>query len=197
MLSAKPWTWDAVIRLILGAIVCLCLGSVVVSMWRYAGPGGRSQWIFMALAGTGLVLLLISLIILIRQWAQEDLVHLLLILLACLLGGLAFVGWAQKIASLPNEASSGEQMVVAEAVVLLVFIGFLRARRIKWSELFGINNNRKQAILAGLALACIFLPVAEGLQWGSYHLITGLRLEPQEQEAVRALRVTNTWTNRF
>jgi membrane protease YdiL (CAAX protease family) len=197
MLSAKPWTWDAIARLLLGAFVCLCLGSIVVSVLHYGGPSGRKHLVFLALAGVGFVLLIISLILLIRQWPNEDLFRPVLILLACLSGGLSFAGWAQKIASLPEEGTSGEQMVVAEAAVLFFFIGFLRIRRVKWSDAFGINNNRKHAILAGIALACIFLPVAEGLQWGSYHLMTSLRLEPQEQEAVRALRVTNTWANRI
>jgi len=197
MLSEKPWTWDTIARLVVGAIVCLFLGSIVVSCLHYAGPGGRIYGAFLALAGAGFVLLMISLVVISRPWPLEDVFRLLLILLACLSAGLSFAAWAQKMANLPDEGRSGEQMVIAEATVLLFFIGFLRVRRVRWSDAFGIKNNRRHAVLAGIALACIFLPVAEGLQWGSFHLMTSLRLEPQEQEAVRALRVTNTWTNRF
>jgi len=198
MLSAKPWTWDAIIRLLLGAFICLCLGSIVVSCLHYSGPSGPRYWVFLALAGVGFVLLVLSLIIIGRQWPTDDLfLRPLIILLACLSGGLSFAAWAQKMAGLPDEGNSGEQMVAAEAAVLIFFIGFLRARRVKWSEAFGICNNRRYAILGGIAVACIFLPVAEGLQWGSYHLMTNLRIEPQEQEAVRALRITNAWTNRL
>jgi membrane protease YdiL (CAAX protease family) len=197
MLSPKPWKWDAIVRLLIGAFVCLGLGPIVVSALHYAAPSGRSHAVFLALSGAGFVLLIISLIVLSSQWSQEDPLRQLLILLACLSGGLSFAAWSQKIARLPDESRSGEQMVVAEAAVLLFFVGFLRARRVKWSEAFGFKNNRRHAIMAGMAVACIFLPVAEGLKWGSYHLMTNLRLEPQEQEVVRALRVTDAWSNRL
>ncbi len=197
MLSAKPWTLNAIVRLLLGAYVCLCLGSMLVSVLHYSGPAGRSYWIFLVMAGVGFSLLMVSLILITRPWRVEDLFGPLLILLACLSAGFSFAAWAQKMASLPDDSRSGEQMVVAEAAVLLFFIVFLRVRRVKWSEAFGVGNNPRHAVLAGIAVACIFLPVAEGLQWGSYHLMTSLRIEPQEQEAVRALRVTNAWTNRL
>jgi len=197
MLSSKPWTWDTLVRLIIGAFVCLCVGSIVVSALHYSGPSALSRVVFFGLAGVGFILLIISLIIISREWSSEDFLRQLLILLACLSGGLSFAAWGQKMAGLTDEGRSGEQMVVAEAAVLLFFIGFLRARRVKWSDAFGIGNNLRHGILAGIALACIFLPVAQGLQWGSYHLMTNLRIEPQAQEAVRALCITNTWTNRL
>jgi membrane protease YdiL (CAAX protease family) len=197
MLSEKPWTWDAIARLLLGAFICLCLGSIVVNVLHYQGSAGVVYWSFLVMAAVAFVLLVASLIVIVKTWPLQDLFRPLLLLLICLSSGLTLVASAQKLANLPPDSKSGEQMVVAEAAVLVFVICFMRARAIKWADAFGLRQNRRHAILAGVMVACIFLPVAEGLQWGSYHFMTNLRLEPQEQEAVRALRVTNAWTNRL
>jgi membrane protease YdiL (CAAX protease family) len=58
-------------------------------------------------------------------------------------------------------------------------------------------TRRRQAILSGIAVACIFLPVGEGLQWAATQVMTHIRMEPQEQQAVHALRAASTWSNRL
>ena len=197
MLSQKPWNVDAVVRLLLGVIVCLCLGSVAGSMLHYAGPGGTERVIFVAVAAAAGVLLALAVILVSRPWTIENIARRLLLLLTCLSAGMAFAAWGQKIAGKPPEGSFGEQMVVAETAVLLLLIGFMRAQRLSWSESFGLPTRPRQAILSGIAVACIFLPVAEGLQWASTQAMTQVRMEPQEQQAVHALRVSSTWSNRL
>jgi membrane protease YdiL (CAAX protease family) len=196
MLTEKPWTWDAIVRLLLGAFICLCLGSIVVSIWHYAGPLGARRIAFFAITGSGIVLLVASLVIITKPWSIDELFRPMLFLLGCLSAGLTLAAWTQKLASPPDNGRSAEQMVVAEAAVLIFFIGFLRARCMSWADAFGLRHNRRNAVLSGIVVACIFLPVAEGLQWASAHLMTNLHIEPQEQEAVHALRVTSEWSNR-
>jgi uncharacterized protein len=197
MLSPRPWTVDAVVRLLLGVITCLCLGSVITSIWYYAGPGGARHIAFLAMAGAGLILLGTAIVLISQRWTLESLVRRLLLMLVCLSAGLSLAMWTQKTAGKPPEGSFGEQMVVAEAAVLFFFIGFMRAQGLSWSEAFGLATRPRQAILSGLAVACIFLPLAEGLQWASTQAMTQVRMEPQEQQAVHALRVSSTWSNRL
>jgi uncharacterized protein len=197
MLSSKPWTVDAVVRLLLGVITCLCLGSLITSTFYYAGPAGTAHIAFLVMAAAGVVLLGAAVVLISQRWTLENLARRLLLMLVCLSGGFSFAAWAQKIAGKPPEGSFGQQMVVAEAAVLLFFIGFMRAQRLSWSEAFGLAIRPRHAILSGIAVACIFLPVAEGLQWASTQAMTQVRMEPQEQQAVHALRVSSTWSNRL
>src|SRR6185436_17263553 len=99
MLSQKPWTLDVIVRLLLGAFICLCLGSLATSVWHYAGPQGTARIIFLCMAGAGIVLLIASLVVLSQPWKLEDLFRPLLLLLGCLSAGLCFAAWAQKIAN--------------------------------------------------------------------------------------------------
>ena len=196
MLSEKPWNLEAIVRMLLGVFICLCLGSVVVSGFHYAGHAGKERLAVFAMLGAAVVLLAAALVVVSQRWTLEGLLRRLWIMLICLSVGLSFAGWAQKLAGHLSEATSGEQMVVAETAVLVFFIGFLRAHRVKWSEAFGLTNRPRQAFLWGIALGCIFLPIGERLQWASGLVMTHFRMEPHEQQAVHALRVTNVWTGR-
>src|SRR3989442_5090655 len=159
MLSEKPWNVEAIVRMLLGVFICLCLGSVVVSGFHYAGHAGKEQVAFFAMLAAAVVLLAAALVVVSQRWTLEGLLRRLWIMLICLSVGLSFAGWAQKLAGRISEASSGEQMVVADATVLVFFIGFLRTHRVKWSEAFGLAIRPRQAFLCGIALGCIFLPI--------------------------------------
>ncbi len=196
MLSEKPWNLAAIVRLLLGIFICLCLGSTVVSGLHYAGHAGRERLAFFGMMAGAVVLLATALVVVSRRWTVEKLLQRLWIMLVCLSVGLSFAAGAQKLAGRPSEASSGEQMVVAETAVLLFFINFLRSHRLKWSDAFGLANRRRHAFLLGVAVACIFLPIGERLQWISAQAMTHFRMEPQEQQAVHALRVTNELSSR-
>jgi membrane protease YdiL (CAAX protease family) len=197
MLSEKPWKPDALIRLLLGVFICLCLGSVAVSALHYAGPGGKERVLFLCTSTAAMVLLAAAVAIASQQWKVETVMRPILLMLGCLSAGLAFAAWSQKMAGRSPEASSGEQMVIAEGAVLFFFIAFMRAHRIGWAEAFGMANRWKRAVLYGAIVACFFLPIGDRLQWASAQLMTHLRLHVQEQQAVHALRETNTWPNRL
>jgi hypothetical protein len=55
-------------------------------------------------------------------------------------------------------------------------------------------------MMLGVILACLFLPVAMGLQWLSAQVMVHLprlQLRPQEQEAVQTLQMAVTWFHRL
>ena len=195
MLSAKPWKAETLVRLFLGVFICLCLGSIMVSMLHYNGPGGTKLRLFFAASVAASVLLATAVAIASRSWSLEKVMRPVVLMLGCVSVGLSLAAWAQKIAGRPPEASSGEQMVFAEGAVLVFFVGFMRAHRLSWSGAFGTTNRWQRAVLYGAVLACLFLPIGDRLQWASAQLMTRLRLHVEEQQAVHALRVTSTWYN--
>ncbi len=197
MLSPKPWNLETILRLLLGVFICLCLGAVAVSGLHYTSSGGIHRVAFFALVAAAAVALATGLVLISQAWKLEDLLRRFLMILGCLFVGLSLAAWTQRIAGRPPEGSSGEQMVVAEAAVLLFLIGFLRAQRVSWIDAFGLANHRRRALLSGVAIACIFLPLGEGLQWASAQVMAQLRWEPQEQQAVHALRITSAWSSRL
>ena len=196
MLSAKPWTLEAILRLVLGVIICLSLGSVAAVGLHYAGPPGPKQILFFGLLAAAILLLSTALFLVSRPWRVEVLVGRLLLLLGCLFFGLSLAAGMLKMDGTPPEVSAGERMVITEAAVLVFLIAFLKGEKLSWSEAFGLSNRPRHAVLSGFVVACVFLPLAEGLQISAGYLMTSLRLKPHEQQAVHALRVTTVWSDR-
>ena len=62
MLSEKPWNLEAIVRMLLGVFICLCLGSVVVSGFHYAGHAGKERLAVFAMLGAAVVLLSVVLL---------------------------------------------------------------------------------------------------------------------------------------
>jgi membrane protease YdiL (CAAX protease family) len=94
-------------------------------------------------------------------------------------------------------------MIVAalslQGAALVLIPHFLREQRLSWKEAFGLGNNWRHAVMLGMILACLFLPVAMALQWFSAQVMVHLprlQLKPQEQEAVQTLQMAVTWANR-
>jgi len=197
MLSPKPWNLETILRLLLGVFICLCLGSMAASALHYAGSGGMQRVAFFITLATAVIALAAGLVLICQVWSLEDLMRRFLLILGCLTVGLSLAVWTQRMAGQPPEGSSSEQMVVAEAAVLLFLMGFLRAQRVRWKDAYGLANQRRQALLAGAIVAFLFLPVGIGLQWASAEVMSRLHWEPQEQQAVHALRVTSAWSGRL
>lgn len=80
-------------------------------------------------------------------------------------------------------------------------IRFLREHQMSWTESFGLANHRSRAVLLGILLALIFLPVGWGLQQASAQVmihLPHLKLQPQEQPVIHALRVASScWWDRL
>jgi membrane protease YdiL (CAAX protease family) len=197
MWPAKLWSLEAILRLVLGVIISLSLGSIAAMGLHYDGPPGPRRIIFFGLLATAILLLAGSLLLISRPWRVEVLLGRLLLLLGSLFIGLSLAAAILKMIGSSADASAGERMVVTETVVLLFLIAFLRGEKVSWSRAFGLSNRPRHAVLSGIVVACVFLPLAEGLQIGTGYLMTALSLKPHEQEAVHALRVTTVWSDRL
>src|SRR5262249_33486951 len=136
-----------------------------------------------------------------RPWNADNVVSRLGGYLVCLYGGIWLGAWAQKAA--PTLGPSVSQMIIAalslQGAALVLIPHFLREQSLSWKEAFVLGNNQREAMMLGVILACLFLPVGMGLQWLSAQVMVhlpALQLKPQEQEAVQTLQMAVTWFNR-
>jgi membrane protease YdiL (CAAX protease family) len=195
MLSAKPWKLDAIVRLLVGALLCFFCGSLAITALHYGGPGGWAGFrVYLASAGA-LGFLVGTVVLLHRAWRYENFVRQVLALLFCFIAGLVLSFWAQETAGPPPKSASGELMLLIEPAVLVLFVLFLRDHHVTWSEGFGFANGWRHALLYGVMAACIFLPLGWMLQWVSAQAMVRLHLEPHEQDVVQTLRACSAWLN--
>lgn len=199
MLSARPWNPSAILRLILCLVACFLCGSLIVGVLHHASAGARQDLRFYRLTASALGCAATAIVFVYRAWTPESAVSRLAGYLVCLYGGMALGAWAQKTGHTLPGPSVGQMIVAALSLqgAALAFIPhFLHEQRLSWREAFGFGNNRRQAIMMGVILACIFLPIGMGLQWLSALVmvhIPHLQLKPQEQESVQTLQMAVTW----
>jgi len=201
MLSAKPWRSEAVVRLGIGLFTCIYAGALLLSAFHAAGTA-KAGWGFYSLLVLSLGCLGTTLALLHKPWGYESVMRRLMILMTCFYAGLFLGACVQKIAG-PAAASAG-QMVVGvlsfQGAALLLAGRFLQDHQTTWREGFGLSNCRGHALLLGLILACLFLPVGYGLQWLSAEAMVHLprlKLNPEDQQAVQTLAATTNWAQRW
>jgi membrane protease YdiL (CAAX protease family) len=205
MLSAKPWKADAIIRLGLSVIVCVFAGSLVLSVQHYASAGGKvSPKLFFPLAAAAFGGMAATLILICKPWPAESFSRRLGALMVCTYGGLFLGMWVQQLSGVTSAGSSIWQVIVAslsfQGAALILIVRFLREHQISWSEAFGFPNQWRKAVLLGVIVALIFLPLGWGLQQASMLVMTHLphfKLHPEEQLPVHVLRVSASWAGRI
>jgi membrane protease YdiL (CAAX protease family) len=198
MLSAKPWKAEAIIRLVLSVMVCVYAGGVLLSAGHYVKAGGKAgPWLFYPLASVATGCLVATLIVIGRPWPAEAFGRRMLTLLVCAYAGLFLGAWVQRLVGESAVEASIWRMVVAtlcfQGAGLFLIARFLREQQSTWKEGFGMLNRPRHAVLLGLVVALIFLPLGWGLQQASALVMTHLphfKLEPQEQLPVHALRMS-------
>ena len=205
MLSAKPWTADAIVRLLLGVIICVYAGSLLVSAGYYASAGGKmSPKLFYPLTAVAIICLAATLILIGKPWTLETFPRRLLALMVCAYGGLFLGMWVQRASGVSGAEASTWRMSLStlsfQGAGLVLVVRFLREHQTSWAEGFGFLNQWRQAVLLGLLAAVIFLPVGWGLQQASALVMTHLphwKMQPQEQLPIHALRVSMSWGGRL
>ncbi len=204
MLSAKPWRVEAIVRLLLAVFVCLFAGSLLVSWLHYVHPGAKPSACFFVLAGGALISLGATLGLLRKPFNLDNLMPRALILLLCFYSGLILGSWAQKLAGPPHAGISVGQMIIAtvsfQGAALVLIAPFLKQHQTTWNEGFGFSNGWQQAIMFGVLMACIFMPIGRVLQWVSGEIMTHLshfHIKPEEQQAVETLRIAKSWVDRL
>jgi membrane protease YdiL (CAAX protease family) len=209
MLSVKPWKPDAIARLLLSVFVCVYAGSLLATALHYFCTGGKPSLKFLSLLVPALGFLAAALILVRRPLQLEDVLRRMVILLVCFYAGIFLGAWAQKIAGPPGP--SVRQMLMAtlsfQGAALLLVSLFLREHQLGWRAAFGLGNRWPRALLLGLIVACVFLPVGLGVQWASAagldrasgklaHYFPHLDLKPEAQQAVHTLQMAVTVTAR-
>jgi membrane protease YdiL (CAAX protease family) len=203
MVSAKPWKFEAVVRLGIGVFLCMFVGSLVFTALQLEAKSPRTLHLFYVAFGLSLALLAFTLFLLRRPWRLETAVQRLAAVLLCFYAGLIVGAWAQKLAG-PSFGPSISQMIIAsmsfQGAALLLVARFLREHSLPWSDAFGFRNNWKHALLLGFIVASLFLPIGWGLQVlcaKAMEHLPRLHLKPEEQQAVQTLHLAQTATSRL
>lgn len=197
MLSGKLWKPDAIVRLLLSVFVCVFAGSLLASLRHYPGTGGAlTAKLFFPLTAVSIGCLVASLILINKPWRLEMFERRLTAVLICFCVGFLAGAWVQRVSGdSAAESSTGRIIITTLSIYgagLILVVRFLREHQMSWAEGFGFTNRRSRAVLLGILIALIFLPVGWGLQQASAQVMTHVphfKLQPQEQPVIHALRV--------
>jgi membrane protease YdiL (CAAX protease family) len=206
MLSAKAWKPDAIMRLLLSVFVCTFAGSLLPSLRYGLGPAGTvTGKLLLALAVVSIGSLVATLVLINKTWRLETFERQLIAVLVCFcVGSLAGAGVQHFSGERTPDSSPGRILMVTLTIYgagLILVARFLREHQMSWAEGFGLKNHRGRAVLVGMLIALLFLPVGWGLQQASAQVMTHLphlKLQPQEQVVIHALRVAaSSWWDRL
>jgi membrane protease YdiL (CAAX protease family) len=201
VLTEKPWKLEAIIRLLVSIFICYILGSLVMSVMRF--PKAQhpvNPWVFTALVAGSAILCIAALIGLRRPWDLTRFARPFIIMLFCLYLGLTLGAFAQYFVGKPADENATLRTVIAtfsfQGMALFFIWRFLREHQMSWRDAFGFSVNWKIAVILGVVVACIFLPVGQVLQMASAQIMSRLSVTPEIQPAMRALKDTVTWVDR-
>ena len=134
-----------------------------------------------------------------KPWKIESLLRLGMGVLVCMFLGAALMAFVRIVFKTGEDYSVWRIVAAAMcfqgATLVLVHL-FLREHEMRWAEAFGFAHQWRRALLLGVLMALLFLPVGIGLQWASANLMTRVHVEPVEQQAVQTLRVSASWLSR-
>ena len=205
MLSARPWKADSIMRLGISVIVCVFVGALLLSVLHYAGTGGKLRpLLFYSLAAAALGGLGTTLVLVNEPWPPKAFARRLFMLMGCAYGSLFLGMWVQQYSGVAAAPSSIWRVVIAslsfQGAALVLITRFLREHQTTWTDAFGFANRQRIALLWGVIVALIFLPIGWGLQQVSALVMThlpGLKMAPEEQLPVKVLRVSMSWPGRL
>lgn len=201
MLTSKPWKAEAIVRLLLSIFIGHILGAVAMAVARFPGVSHRINPLgFGALAAGSAIFSIAALVVLHRPWDLTRFTRPFLAMLLCLYLGLTLGAFVQHFAGKSTDHNSTLRTVVAtlsfQGVALVFIWRFLHEHRMRWREAFGFAVNWKIALLVGVVVACVFLPVGQFLQVVSAEVMSRFNVKPEVQPAVQALKNTATWLDR-
>jgi membrane protease YdiL (CAAX protease family) len=200
MLSAKPWKAEAVARLILSIFICVFAGSFVAAgIQNILARNHRSTPAILMIA-LAVVCLAAAVRLLQTTWESQNVPRRLIAFLLCFYVGLSLGLWGYKLAG--PVGPSTLQMVVAtlsfQGMTLVLARQFIREHGTSWVDAFGLKNHWLTALLLGVIVACIFLPIGINLQWlAAKFILPHLRIAPEEQQAVKTLQMATGLLDRL
>jgi len=200
--AGRKWKSDAVVRLILSVIVCICGGSVVAAAANFASSSAPTNVVlFYAVALAALGCLGTTLWLVNSKWPTESIVRRLAITLILFYSGLFAGAWMHRIAG--PAGISVFQMVLStvsfHGAILALTPVFLNWHERSLEEAFGLANNLRASVIAGIILALVFLPLGLSLQHTSALVLDHLQrfgVHAEEQASVQTLRIASSWAAR-
>src|SRR5207248_7008295 len=98
-----------------------------------------------------------------RPWRLETLIRRMVFVMACFYAGVLLTAWADQMADSAARTSAVERMIITtvsfQGAALILIWRFLRGQHLTWREAFGFSNDWAQAVLLGLLVACICVPI--------------------------------------
>ena len=164
--------------------------------------GGKTgPWLFGGLTVGALGALGAALRAIGKPWPLESFMRRLAVFLSFLYAGLALGAWAQHLLGAPAQ-KTGLNMVIAtlcfQGAALVLISRFLREHQVGWGEAFGFSEpGQGRALLLGMLVALIFLPIGWGLQMISTEVMTRIQIRPVAQQAVQVLQEAEVWPDRI
>jgi membrane protease YdiL (CAAX protease family) len=203
VLSEKPWKLEAIARLLIGVFICMCAGSLLCTALYHGSAFQKHSTLFYIIAAVAFIFLAAALIELGKPWATENFRRRVGIMFAWFYPGLMLLVWAQQLAGAPPSGYTIGQMLIGvlslQGAVLVLTWRMLAQQGISWERAFGFSENWPKALLFGILLAGLFLPVGVELQRLSDFImrLPHSPVEPVEQQAVQTLRMASSWTQRL
>lgn len=164
----------------------------------------RPTKLIFSLAGVSSACLVVTLFLVRKPWQAEGLPRRLTALLLFFYGGLCLGAGALDLAGPGGSETSVARMLIGtlsfQGAALVLIARFVREHHTTWTEAFGFSNHWPQVLLIGVTLACLFLPLGQGLQQISIILmerLPHLHIQPEEQQAVQTLRIAESWVDRI
>jgi len=201
MTFEKPWKPEAVVRLFLGVLVCIYGGSLAGCVLHYWQAGGKvSAWLFYPLAGLAFACLAFALFLTRRPMELDRMLSRLVTTLGFAYGGFLLGIWVEKYGASedPSIGQMAATILCSHGMGLLLVGRFVQEHGAGWTEAFGLDNQWRRALAAGLVAATFFLPLGLGMQQVSAWVLNQMPsvMKPEEQRAVQVLRLAVTWSGR-
>jgi hypothetical protein len=134
-----------------------------------------------------------------KAWKLESLLRLIAGVLVCMFLGAVTMAFVRMVFKSGDESPVWRIVAAAlcfQGATLVLVQLFLREHEMRWAEAFGFANQWQRALLLGVLLALLFVPVGIGLQWASAEFMARVHVEPVEQQTVQTLRVSASWLSR-
>ncbi|HYG36341.1 MAG TPA: CPBP family intramembrane glutamic endopeptidase [Clostridia bacterium] len=186
-------------RLLLSVFACVYAGSLLVMAMYCAQKGGLQRLGAYSVIGLALACIGLTVYQLRHPWQVDGVMRRLMITMGWFYGAILLGAWAQKLVGAPGPSVG--QMVIGslsfQGAAVFLAVPFVREHDITWQEAFGFTNSGSRALLLGVMIGCIFLPLGWGLQWLSGEIMVHLpqlQLKPREQEVVHTVQMASNWS---
>ena len=189
-------------RLLLSIIACVLAGSLLESVLHYSSAGGRTSAKFFYPAAVAAFGCLAGTLASLRQpWRLDNLMRRLLTALSCLYASFLIGAWVQHGAGAAEVSTRRMLLSILsfQGAGMVLIACLLREYGEGWAEAFGWRNQWGQALLLGVIMASLFLPVGWALEAASALVLKNLPalgLQPEVQPAVQVLQQAVSWPAR-